>query len=133
MKTFLQTYPAKITQNVFGALASPCQLKPQGEIPSFLMNFCVSIPIVILFFNATTKTSRKNTVLCVLFIDTTLKTYLYNKNEERYHFYANTNCKVSFDSQLNYVLHRDKASEHNNHDIRRKLCKLKHYLHLVII
>ena len=55
----------------------------------------------------------------MFFIDTTLKvdTYLYNKNDDRYHFYANINFKVSFDSQLNYVLHRDKASEHNNHDI----------------
>ena len=51
----------------------------------------------------------------MFFIDTTLKvdTYLYNKNDYRYHFYANINFKVSFDSQLNYVLHRNKASEHN--------------------
>jgi hypothetical protein len=57
------------------------------------------------------------------FIDTTLKkvdTYLYNKNDEQYHLYANINFKVSFNSQLNYVLHRDKASEHNNHNIRQK-------------
>ena len=50
-----------------------------------------------------------------------------------YHFARKFIFKVSFDSQLNYVLHRDKASEHNNHGIRRKLCELKHYLHLVII
>jgi hypothetical protein len=59
--------------------------------------------------------------------------YLYNKNDNRYHFCANNNFKVSFDSQLYYVLCRDKASEHNNHGIRQKLYKLKHYLHLVII
>ena len=50
-----------------------------------------------------------------------------------YHFARKFIFKVSFDSQLNYVLHRDKASEHNNHGIRRKLCELKQYLHLVII
>ena len=50
-----------------------------------------------------------------------------------YHFARKFIFKVSFDSQLNYLLHRDKASEHNNHGIRRKLCELKHYLHLVII
>ena len=32
-----------------------------------------------------------------------------------YHFARKFIFKVSFDSQLNYVLHRDKASEHNNH------------------
>jgi hypothetical protein len=67
--------------------------------------------------------SRKKTQPYVIFIDTTLKvdTYLYNKNDYRYHFYANINFKVSFDNQLNYVLHRDKASKHNNHDIRSEM------------
>ena len=38
MKTFLQTYPVKITQKVFVALALPCQPKPQGKSPGFWMN-----------------------------------------------------------------------------------------------
>ena len=66
--------------------------------------------------------------MCFLLIPImTLKvdTYLYSKNYYRYHFYANINFKVSFDSQLNYVLHRDKASEHNNHGIRRKIMQAK--------
>ena len=37
-----------------------------------------------------------------------------------YHFARKFIFKVSFDSRLNYMLHRDKASEHNNHDIWRK-------------
>ena len=79
-------------------------------------------------------TVEKNTALCV-FIDTTLKVdmYLYNKNDYRYHFYANINFKVSFDSQLNYVLHRDKASEHNNNDIRQKWDQLMPCVHLIVI
>ena len=60
--------------------------------------------------------------MCFL-IDTTLKvdTYLYNKNDYRYHFYASINFKVSFDSQLNYVLHCDKASEHRNEINRNEI------------
>jgi hypothetical protein len=63
----------------------------------------------------------------VFFIDTTLKvdTYLYNKNDKRYHFYAYINFKVSFDSQLNYVLRQHKASEHNNHGIQREIMQAK--------
>jgi hypothetical protein len=38
MKTFLQTYPIKITQKVFVTLALPCQPKPQGKSPGFWMN-----------------------------------------------------------------------------------------------
>jgi hypothetical protein len=79
--------------------------------------------------------SRKKSQPYVIFINSTLKvdTYLYNKNDYRYHFYANINFKVSFDNQLNYVLHRDKASKHNNHDIRSEmrsfnaLCALNSY------
>ena len=37
-----------------------------------------------------------------------------------YHFARKFIFKVSFDSRLNYMLHRDKASEHNNHGIQRK-------------
>jgi hypothetical protein len=35
MKTFLQTYPVEMMQNVFVALASPCQSKPLDESPGF--------------------------------------------------------------------------------------------------
>ena len=63
----------------------------------------------------------------LILVDTTLKVdiYLYKKNDDRYHFCANIKYKVSFDSQLNYVLHRDKASEHKNHGIRRKIMQVK--------
>jgi hypothetical protein len=56
---------------------------------------------------------KKTRPYYVFFIDTTFKvdTYLYNKYNDRYHFQANINFKVSFDSQLNYVLHRDKARQ----------------------
>ena len=74
-------------------------------------------------------------VLCVLFFDTTLKvdTYLWKRMTKDTISVQISIFKVSFDSQLNYVLCSDKASKHNNHGIRLKLCKLKHYLHLVMI
>ena len=66
--------------------------------------------------------SIKKTRPYVFFIDMTLQVdTIYNRNDDRYHLYANINFKVLlFDSQLNYVLHRDKASEHNNHAIRQR-------------